>query len=321
MAPDNFIPWAGNELSRHSESYTLDGSSLRLSDHAPKIFNGMTDVNAAVKNSAEYAEAVAQRLTRILPSAAEFAKEIKTHLDADPRFVIVNGLQFHTLSSDIRDAFILGFCSLIGNPTKTDKVEGKIIWDVTPREYLGHTNTTFSEHNGEAEFHTDSQFFPSPERYFSLWSLKHASDGGGMNGLVDARRITRNLISERLGAEMMEILFTTDLPFRVPTVFTEQRRDDIPEVLMAPIFAQTPYIRYRKDTLQKGMTVKDSSLEPQVSDAIEKLEKIIADQHLVLHHFLQSGQVLFANNHEILHNRTSFTDKTRHLLRVRMSER
>lgn len=321
MTPEQHIPWKGSELTRHPELYRLDGASLRMTECAGKIFEGMTDVSNEVKNSTEYCEAVARRFAASHPLAKELARDIQDRLDRDPRFVVVDGLDFHLLPADVRDAFILGLCTLVGNPTRTDKVEGKIIWDVMPREYLGHTNTTFSEHNGEAEFHTDSQFFPDPERYFSLWSLKHASDRGGVNGLLDARMVTRKLVGERLGIEAMITLSETELPFRVPTVFTEEGRDDIAEVLMAPVFTSRPYMRYRKDTLQKGLIAKGMQLEPNISRALRQLESIIGNQDLVLKHFLQMGQVLFGNNHEILHNRTSFVDQKRHLLRVRMNEK
>lgn len=321
MANEKHIPWTGSELTWHPERFRLDGASLHIKDCAENIFSGMTGVSDEAKNSAEYCEAVAEQLSASLPDAKEFAQLIRDRLDGDPRFVIVDGLEFHLLPADIRDAFVLALCTLVGRPTKTDKVEGKIIWDVTPREYLDHANTTFSEHSGEAEFHTDSQFFPEPERYFSLWSLRQASDGGGVNGLIDARMITRRLVEEQIGVEAMMTLSETDLPFRVPTVFTEQRKDEIAEVLMAPVFAQRPYMRYRKDTLQKGLIAKGMQLEPRISRALQQLDGIISNQDLMLKHFLQTGQVLFGNNHEILHNRTSFVDQKRHLLRVRMNER
>ncbi len=321
MTSEKFVPWIGSELTWHPERFRLDGSSLNVKESAAKTFEGMTGVSDEVKNSMEYCEAVAERFSSLHPNAKEFARLIRDRLDSDPRFVIVDGLEFHLLPADVRDAFVLALCSLVGRPTKTDKVEGKIVWDVTPREYLDHTNTTFSEHSGEAEFHTDSQFFPEPERYFSLWSLRQASDGGGVNGLVDARMITRRLVEAKIGIEAMATLAETDLPFRVPTVFTEQRKDEVAEVLMAPVFAQRPYMRYRKDTLQKGLIAKGMHLEPQISRALQQLESIIGSQDLILKHFLQTGQVLFGNNHEILHNRTSFVDQKRHLLRVRMNER
>ncbi len=133
--------------------------------------------------------------------------------------------------------------------------------------------------------------------------------------------ITRKLVEERLGIEAMVTLSETELPFRVPTVFTEERTDDAVEVLMAPIFADQPYIRYRKDTLQKGLVAKGMQLDPKIVLSLQQIEAIIGDKDLILHHFLQAGQVLFGNNHEILHNRTSFIDQKRHLLRVRMNER
>lgn len=313
--------WAGTDIREHPDLFTFDAKELRIPDKAHAVFADVLDVTDDVKNSPEYGEALARRLANELPDADAFARMIRAKIDGGLRFAIVDGFGFEQLEPRTRDAFILAMCSLVGTPTKTDQVEGKILWDVTPREYVDHANTTFSEHSGEAAFHTDSQFFAKPEKYFSLWSLKHAEDGGGINGILDARMATRKLVESAAGIEAMIQLAGTELPFRVPTVFTAQRSDDAVEVLMAPVFAATPYVRYRKDTLEKGLQAKGMNLDPTIAKALGAFEKILEREDLVLHHFLREGQALFANNHELLHNRSSFVDQRRHLIRVRMNRR
>ena len=48
-------------------------------------------------------------------------------------------------------------------------------------------------------------------------------------------------------------LSRTKLPFRIPTSYTKERRQDVAEATFAPIFADKPLIRYRKDTLEAGL--------------------------------------------------------------------
>lgn len=96
-----------------------------------------------------------------------------------------------------------------------------------------HSNTTFSEHDGEAEYHTDSQFYPDPEKYFSLWTIQHARDGGGVSGLIDGRKLIQFL--ENKSPEALSTLRNELFPFRVPSVFTKDGHDSCVEVLQAPI--------------------------------------------------------------------------------------
>ena len=64
-----------------------------------------------------------------------------------------------------------------GWPTPTDRVNRQIIWDIK-RDLPAGQVSTFSENADEAKLHTDTQYFPNPERYTLLYVVRPAEDGG-----------------------------------------------------------------------------------------------------------------------------------------------
>ena len=65
-----------------------------------------------------------------------------------------------------------------GWPTPTDRVNRQIIWDIKKRDLPAGQVSTFSENADEAKLHTDTQYFPNPERYTLLYVVRPAEDGG-----------------------------------------------------------------------------------------------------------------------------------------------
>ena len=63
------------------------------------------------------------------------------------------------------------------------------IWDVTPRSHTEGREPTFSELNDKAPLHTDSAFRILPEKYFALWTIKAARQGGYSTAIKAERLI------------------------------------------------------------------------------------------------------------------------------------
>jgi hypothetical protein len=111
----------------------------------------------------------------------------------------------------------------------------------------------------------------------------------------------------------------TQFPFRVPSVFTSSGSDDTVEVFMAPILRDRPFIRYRRETLDKGIVALGKQLEQSQQNAINYLDSRLLDENVSYSFLIHAGEVAFANNYELLHSRSNFQDPERHLIRVRMN--
>lgn len=258
-------------------------------------------------------------LKRFFPPLAIFAKSIKIRLQSGVRFVVIKNIGFIDLPLTVRDIFIVGFCSLMGKSTPTDQIRKQIIWPVTVDAKSKDKFLTFSQHNHEAGFHTDTQYFPFPEDVATLWCISPDKYGEGVNALVDGRFIVRELAALPSGADVLQTLFTNQYPFRVPTIFTKTRDDNRPECTEATILGVKPFIRYRADTIKEGFHVLKIHPQPKEKYALDMVEKIAMDPKSQVRLLLQKDEVLLTNNHEILHSRDSFRDTKRLLLRVRFN--
>ena len=60
---------------------------------------------------------------------------------------------------------------------------------MTPRRTDTGYFATFSEHDREAAFHTDTQYYPIPERWFALYVMAPAQCGGGLSVMCDGEAV------------------------------------------------------------------------------------------------------------------------------------
>lgn len=237
----------------------------------------------------------------------------------DLRFTVVRGLGFTQLPESIRNLYILGFTAQMGVATPTDQVDKKVLWPIKADPNPNVKNTTFSQRLGVAPYHTDTQYFQKPEEMFGLWCLQPDRNSDGVSGLVDGRYIVEELSKTAEGRQMLATLMHTEFPFRVPSVFTSSGTDATVEVLMAPVLGEEPFIRYRRETLDKGVLATGKQLEPSQLTAINHLDEQLFEDGVAYSFLIKSGEVAFANNYELLHSRSDFQDPERHLIRVRMN--
>lgn len=236
------------------------------------------------------------------------------------RFCIVNGLQFeHFDDAKIRNRYILAISNILGIPTKTDQKSGSIVWDVKLDRSANVRNITYSQHNFYADLHTDTQYFENPEEVISLWCLNADSFGDGESLLADGRKVIEALTSGFTDFANLDLLKSFKFPFRVPSVFTVDAEDKCVEVFTGPIISETPLIRYRRETIDNARVISGYELSQEYLDILDRIDFILSDPRISHKFLLNRGEVVFINNHEILHGRTAFSDANRHLLRVRLN--
>ena len=257
---------------------------------------------------------------RQLPELSDFSARVRASLEGGDRFLKVGNVPFVNYEERIRGFLILSLTSSIGIPTPTDQVDRKIIWEVGSEKYLppGHTPTV-TEHNLKAELHTDSSFKHEPERYVSFFVVRPASDNGGVTEIVDGRKLLQSLAEDSEGVRCLNLLRSLTYPFRVPTSFTRNRKEDEYEHSLAAIISAGPLIRFRRDTLMAGFKCLPAFATADALWAVNYFFGALKS-FKKLTFKLKAGEALLTNNHEILHGRTAFRDRKRLLLRVRMEE-
>lgn len=244
------------------------------------------------------------------------AEKIKKDLNEVGYIVVQN---FDSDPNDIEDSKkkLLEICELVGKPVSHDG-NNKIIWDIKSNPESNSFIKTYSEHNHEADLHTDSQYSYYPEDYFSLLTLKKADCGGGISFLLTLENILDSLLKLENSEEIIRILSSTDFPFIVPNVFKKLKNDKV-EFNYGPILRKNE-IRFRVDTFEKAISHEDSICTEEQINAYKILKDIILNNSRIEYFYLEPKDLIFLNNKTILHGRSEFSDSKRHMLRIRMNK-
>ncbi|MFD0884423.1 TauD/TfdA family dioxygenase [Streptosporangium algeriense] len=240
--------------------------------------------------------------------AAEFFGWIRRELDTRG-FVVADVPGFAGLTEDAKDTFAVAVCSVLGVPSPVGATGDLVVWEVRPRPDLpdDQRRNNISVSDGEACLHTDSTFAERPERWFTLWCVCPARDGGA-SVLVDSSQVIREMDEPTL-----EVLRTTDAPL------WDGRRVRRIRVIDADARGE-PVVRYRADLLAQGVEAAGLRQGDALLEALRAFEARLASprfRHVVP---LRADQVLFVDNHRILHAREHFTDARRRLLRIRIHQ-
>ncbi len=247
-------------------------------------------------------------------SAPELKKEIIEHLEGDLGYVIVKNTNYPLDNVDTIMAKFTDFCANLGALEVHD--DSEIVWHIKPRKSESKV-FTFSEHNDEAPFHTDSQYRQEPENYQALYAIKKADCGGGLSSIITLKSILKVLDAHPNGKELRRIFTEVDLPFAVPTVFKKEPDND-KEVIYGKVLGDNK-IRYRYDTLMKGLEYSPGALSDEQIEMITYFEKLVNEDHESESYMLENGDMLVLNNRRVMHKRSAFSDWNRHLLRIRFN--
>jgi alpha-ketoglutarate-dependent taurine dioxygenase len=240
--------------------------------------------------------------------------------------VVLRNLGLSELPEERRNAALYALTLLLGYPTSTDQRTGRVAWDVKARPELGTDGrfVTFSERVGSADMHTDSSFYPMPEEQFILYVVNAAHCDGGHSILIDGEDIYNALQRTPDGAAAFELLSSTPVPFRVPAVYAAG--DENIEYYIAPVFGAPTRkgdrftMRWRYDAIKKGLDARPDLCTPALAEAVEIMHCVAEQEAVRFMEQLPTDTLMLADNHRMLHGRTTYTDERRHLIRIRMSD-
>ena len=244
----------------------------------------------------------------------------------DAHGVVLYNLGLAHLPEDRRNAALYAITLMLGYPTSTDQRTGRVAWDVRARpiEEIDGRFTTFSERIGSADMHTDSSFYPMPEEQFILYVVNAARCDGGHSLLVDGEDIYQTLQETEEGRKAFDLLSTTPVPFRVPAIYAAGENNV--EVNVALVFgpAKRPgtrfTMRWRYDAIKKGLDARPDLDTPELRAALALMNDVAENRAARFKDQLPTDTLMLADNHHMLHGRTTYTDERRHLIRIRISD-
>lgn len=255
---------------------------------------------------------------QVAPSAYEAlstsVEEVRRGLGA----VAIRGTCVDIVDDQTAQLTAITLGSVYGEPTRTDRKLSQVAWPIKYDPNVDIT-PTFSQSLGEAAFHTDTQYYESPEDSFGLFCVTSDEVGKGTNRLISAEDITTGILKKYGNPTLDEL--SRPFPFRVPSAFTTDVSDSDVEITWAPILdSEKGSVRYRKDTIDSALRVQGVEITASQQQALLALEEVIGMVKTTDYH-LQPGNALVVNNHRLLHARTHFDNPERSLYRVRMRDR
>jgi len=265
--------------------------------------------------TAEGQQALAEISATYWPEIDELAALVRDTVSLNPACVVLRGLGYNRYPQPIRDTLVLALTRGVGTPTDHNN-DKRVLWPVKARAEETRKSvdykTTFSEEAGEAPLHSDSAFAPQPEKYNALFVVRQAQEGG-VSVLLNVPRLVDELARTVEGRECIEILRRNEFPFRVPDAFFKKDR-----IVTAPVLGETPFVRYRYDCLMAGFALREDLRSNERVWAIEHFRAKAETSEARVFYHLQPDEAIVIDNHVMLHARTDFTDRERHLIRVRM---
>ena len=247
-------------------------------------------------------------------SAPGFSSLILSKLQNEG-FVIISNLNLPVIS---RGQALEDFVRLMGDPVLHAPSDTSFISDIKKKVETTSAFPTYSEHSEEAFLHTDSAYKETPEDAFILYCIKPAACQGGMTTILSLSDIYNEIAANPCSQLLLRELANTSYPNLVPSIFKSER-DVVDEFVHAPILEPSQKIRFRHDTIQKGLSKIASTLSDDAITAFEQFTSLIKNSQKTLKVNLAERDLLVINNRTMLHGRTAFSDSTRHLLRIRFN--
>ena len=234
-----------------------------------------------------------------LPSCARQLAPVREELDRGRGFAIVEPLDESRFGGGAVAAY-WGLGRLLGRPFAQD-VAGTLLYDVRDTGRSVADGARFSVTRAESTFHTDNAFNDELPDFVGLLCRRAALEGG-RSQLINALALYN------------ELLATVD-PETLHGDFWFDRRGQEgpgePPIARRRLFTRDGAelsMRYMAYYIEVGQQRAGEALTPAQVRLLEAVEEVLARPGMRVEFDLRPGQMLFTNNHWILHNRTAFTD-------------
>ena len=129
----------------------------------------------------------------------------------------------------------------------------------------------------------------------ALFVMQDDIAGGGLTTLLDTQVLIRYMSKKSLS-----VLHTTEFDIRVPKEFHKDK-----DFIRGRILSANKLWRYRSDTI-----IRENCSQDQL-DAIQELDSMLDNPHLILTTQLPRQHMLLLDNSRWFHGRTAIKDKNR----------
>ncbi|BBY95172.1 hypothetical protein MGALJ_48410 [Mycobacterium gallinarum] len=239
------------------------------------------------------------------PGLSELAQVISKHVHSVAGFVLLRGLPSSGWTDEEASMLYWGIGTYLGRPLPQNRAGDRVY-------LVQDTGATLMEARGSKTnlgmiYHTDSAaaFVGSRPDILALMCLRKALSGGE-SLMVSGHTAYNILLSTR--PDLVEVLYGE---------FLFDRSKDTAEgedpVSRGSVFTDTEEgvaIRYNRLHIELGHHLSGTPLTTLQREALDAFDAILNDPANAIDFTMEPGDVFFADNNTVLHNRNAFTDAT-----------
>jgi alpha-ketoglutarate-dependent taurine dioxygenase len=239
------------------------------------------------------------------PALAELADVISKHVHSVAGFVVLRGLPSDGWTDEEASMLYWGLGTYLGRPLQQNRAGDRVY-------LVQDTGATLMEARGSKTnlgmiYHTDSAaaFVGNRPDILALMCLRKAVSGGE-SLLVSGHTAYNVLLSTR--PDLVEVLYGEFLFDRSKD--TAEGEDPVSRGAVFTETEQGVHIRYNRLHIELGHHLSGNPLTALQREALDAFDAILNDPANAIDFTMESGDVFFADNHAMLHNRSAFTDAT-----------
>lgn len=239
------------------------------------------------------------------PALAEVADVINKHVHSVAGFVVLRGLPLDGWTDEEASMLYWGLGTYLGRPLQQNRAGDRVY-------LVQDTGATLMEARGSKTnlgmiYHTDSAaaFVGSRPDILALMCLRKAVSGGE-SLMVSGHTAYNILLSTR--PDLVDVLYGEFLYDRSKD--TAEGEDPVSHGSVFTDTEQGVHIRYNRLHIELGHHLSGNPLTALQREALDAFDAILNDPANAIDFTMEPGDVFFADNHTMLHNRSAFTDAT-----------
>ena len=226
-----------------------------------------------------------------LPNFMNVLTDFKNELENGRGFVLLRGLPIEIYDDHEIDIIYYGIGLYLGQPV-TQNGNGDLLGQVMNTGDINDKNTRVYQTNLYLPYHTD------PSDVVGLLCVRKAKVGG-LSSLVSVPSVYNILLKE----------FPEYLGLFYKQWYYAHLGEDLPSPTSLFAMHQGKLnFRYLRQYIELGHELRSSPLSDVEKEALDILDSIIMRPELRIDMMLEPGDIQLANNHLVLHSRTSFID-------------
>ena len=217
-------------------------------------------------------------------------------------FFIINGVCLKNFSTNEKKSIFILVSKILGELLIQNIQQEKVIVIKDVGKSM-KTGGRYHETKEGGSHHTDSPQWKNVPDWLGLFCVNNAKKGG-TNLFLSAYTIHNMILRER--KNLLNLLYER---------FHFDKRGEFKEgespTVFEPIFEYKEgrlRFRYLRNYIDAGHDVQNQPLSKSQKEALALLDNLTRDENIILRYDLKPGDMVFSDNHRILHGRTGFED-------------